>query len=74
MNGTLTKGAMNGHNGHGPPAQLTNGNHDLGPRLITTAETNGYRTDLMIERPISDKHRPPLIPTKNYMELGLFMA
>jgi len=70
MNGSLNKGGMNGHNGHSAPPPMPNGNHDLGPRLIT--DTNGYRTDLMIER--TDKHRPPLIPTKSYMELGLFMA
>ncbi|CAG7819135.1 unnamed protein product [Allacma fusca] len=73
INGGLNKGAMNGHNGHGPPPPIPNGNHDLAPRLIN-ADTNGFRTDLMIERTIAEKHRPPLIPTKSYMELGLFMA
>lgn len=65
---------MNGHNGHGPHPPLSNGSHHemLTPRMM--GGDHGYRADLMIEAPMREKHRAPLIPTKNYMEVGLFMA
>jgi epithelial splicing regulatory protein 1/2 len=66
--GTLTMNHTKSH--HSGPHHVPHGTTELVPRLFGG---DGFRTDLVIERSL-EKHRPPLIPTKSYMELGLFMA